>query len=261
MGRPLCLAVIFATFIAVSAQGTSLVTTAQAPALTPCQQCCAPGGDCSKASHGQAGTCCGVVGGRSFCCPAFTTGAKCFACNNGYRCFMGRPSSNICVNDGGVKGRSPRMHHPIEFRESSSDPMVSFAVLLIIVAALFYVIHSCANQRHLHGGYAMQPAACAVGYPAHQCAVGGYPGGGYPCAGCESPAAYSSDRRPHSHTVPREPLSLTSRSSPQQMVEVATAWAQSPQARAHCLARFHSVLPRTSPPALAWANPQQRPLR
>ena len=180
------LLVLCAVSFTASAQSTAL-TTAQTPALTPCQQCCSPGGDCSKASHGQPGTCCGAVSGRAFCCPAFTTGAKCFACNHGYRCYMGRPSSNICVNEGGVKGRSPRMQHAYEFRESSSDPMVSLAVLLITVAALFYVIHSCASQRrHLHDGYAMQPGmqpGMAVGYPAHQCAVGGYPCGGYPCAG------------------------------------------------------------------------------
>ena len=30
-----------------------------AAALTECQQCCSPGGDCSKASHGAPGVCCG----------------------------------------------------------------------------------------------------------------------------------------------------------------------------------------------------------
>ena len=31
--------------------------------LTPCQTCCSPGGDCSKASHGTPGVCCGQVNG------------------------------------------------------------------------------------------------------------------------------------------------------------------------------------------------------
>ncbi len=37
--------------------------------LTPCQQCCSPGGDCSRANHGNQGKCCGSAGGNNFCCP------------------------------------------------------------------------------------------------------------------------------------------------------------------------------------------------
>ena len=36
---------------------------------TPCQQCCAPGGDCSKAFKGTPGKCCGTLNGQAFCCP------------------------------------------------------------------------------------------------------------------------------------------------------------------------------------------------
>jgi len=56
---------------------------------TPCQQCCAPGGDCSKAYKGQPGTCCGFNAGRAYCSPAFTTGAKCWECRNAWRVFSG----------------------------------------------------------------------------------------------------------------------------------------------------------------------------
>jgi hypothetical protein len=39
---------------------------------TPCQQCCSPGGDCSKAFKGTPGKCCGALNGQAFCCPGLS---------------------------------------------------------------------------------------------------------------------------------------------------------------------------------------------
>eukprot|EP00320_Phaeocystis_rex_P022082 CAMPEP_0119091624 /NCGR_PEP_ID=MMETSP1178-20130426/156944_1 /TAXON_ID=33656 /ORGANISM="unid sp, Strain CCMP2000" /LENGTH=133 /DNA_ID=CAMNT_0007075147 /DNA_START=20 /DNA_END=417 /DNA_ORIENTATION=- len=75
--------------------------------LTPCQACCAPGGDCSKAFKGTPGKCCGIVEGQAFCCPGVTFrgpssgDAKCYNCGTTYRCFTGLSSRNVCGNDSG----------------------------------------------------------------------------------------------------------------------------------------------------------------
>ena len=76
------------------------------PVLTPCQTCCAPGGDCLKAYKGTPGKCCGVVNGQAFCCPGVTFrgpssgDAKCYNCGTTYRCFTGF-SQNVCGNNQG----------------------------------------------------------------------------------------------------------------------------------------------------------------
>lgn len=36
---------------------------------TPCQACCAPGGDCSRAFKGVPGICCGIISDSGYCCP------------------------------------------------------------------------------------------------------------------------------------------------------------------------------------------------
>jgi hypothetical protein len=89
---------------ATAAPPSSLVTpeVAQAPArngtsaATGCEACCG-GGDCAAAFRGTPGTCCGVLGGRPFCCPtaASTYGAAtCYRANDVFRCRReGAPSA------------------------------------------------------------------------------------------------------------------------------------------------------------------------
>ena len=89
---------------ATAAPPSSLVTpeVSRTPArnatstATGCEACCG-GGDCAAAFRGTPGTCCGVLGGRPFCCPtaASTYGAAtCYRANDVFRCRReGAPSA------------------------------------------------------------------------------------------------------------------------------------------------------------------------
>ena len=61
--------------------GASAVTASNSTEATGCEACCG-GGSCSSAFRGTPGTCCGVVDGRSFCCP---TAASSFGEGQCYR--------------------------------------------------------------------------------------------------------------------------------------------------------------------------------
>ena len=135
--------------------------------LTPCQQCCAPGGDCSKAYKGTPGKCCGEIGGQSFCCPGVsyrgpTSGdAKCYNCGSAYRCFSSATAGNVC----GVA--SPTWRHYRGFRgeysyEGNGGLGVVFIGILFVVVVL-----SCARGR--------RDASMPYGVP-----VGGVPVGASP---------------------------------------------------------------------------------
>ena len=96
--------------------------------------------------------CCGVLNGQSYCCPTYTTGAKCFACNNGYRCYMGSPSPNICVNDGGVKGCLPSSGHSRYSRDyegSEASSMITLMIVFFSCAVIVAALSSCMRQRRL----------------------------------------------------------------------------------------------------------------
>lgn len=129
-------------------------------ALTECQKCCAPGGDCSKASHGNPGVCCGQVEGNSYCCPAVS--AKCWACASSYRCYQDtRPASNICAHEGGGTGG--------QFRSGSLDAtsgVLLFSLMLLVCAA---VVYSRQRSRSVplatQQGIAMAPVGHPVGLP------------------------------------------------------------------------------------------------
>ena len=103
---------------------------------TPCQTCCAPGGDCSKASKGQPGICCGSVeeGGLGFCCPS---DAKCHPCASSYRCFRGiKVPRDICAYDGG------NMNVGEEVADGSA--IVGFLFIMIVV---FMLCSPCRRRR------------------------------------------------------------------------------------------------------------------
>jgi len=158
--------------------------------LTPCQQCCQPGGDCSKAYKGERGACCGNVNGQSFCCPHYTTGAKCFKCNLAYRCYAGRASRNICEADGGIPGGRQ------SDREGGADSFISMVVLMGSAAVIVAAVSSCIRNRRstplmaqqtvelqvakpvMPGQAMVAGTPCAVAQPAMP---GGYPAG-YPAA-------------------------------------------------------------------------------
>ena len=116
--------------------------------LTPCQTCCSPGGDCSKASHGSPGVCCGQVNGvgRGYCCPPT---AKCGKCQNEYRCYTGiRPPPDMCALSGGRVGgtSSLRGGGGGEGFNASSDS-VNTVVGLLAVFFIFFAMHTCARGR------------------------------------------------------------------------------------------------------------------
>jgi hypothetical protein len=126
---------------------------------TPCQQCCAPGGDCSKAFKGTPGKCCGTLNGQAFCCPgisyrgAASGDAKCYNCGGeAYRCYTGTSSRNIC-------GGSPQRHphewtrsapsHRLEQYSRHDDSSATGAMLLLGVAIVVGVLF-CFRRQHDH---------------------------------------------------------------------------------------------------------------
>lgn len=156
--------------------------------LSNCQKCCSSGGDCSKASHGQPGKCCGQVQGQWYCCPDMTSEgpAKCGHCANSYRCFTGiRPPSRMCANDGGNGGSSGG-------GLGTTEPVVSSFVGLLCFMLLAYTVVTCMRRQayprpavpimHQHSGIAMNSVPCP-GVPMAQpgqpvapgTAVGGVP--------------------------------------------------------------------------------------
>ena len=97
---------------AVLALGEVSTVSPVSTGLTPCQQCCAPGGDCTKAFKGGAGKCCGTLNGQAFCCPGgYDNGqAKCYQCATSYRCFTGAASLNICGPSSPMRHTQPRYY-------------------------------------------------------------------------------------------------------------------------------------------------------
>ena len=111
---------------------------------TECQKCSEPGGDCSKAYHGEPGVHCGDLQGSPFCCPSPTTGAKCWACKNEYRCYTGsRPSPNICANSGGTLGVNPTPHG----EDGGASPMVTLFILVVAGFAISIAVGACMRSR------------------------------------------------------------------------------------------------------------------
>ena len=133
----------------VSAQEVALQQVA--PALTPCQRCCAPGGDCSKAFKGMPGKCCGVANGQAFCCPGMMDGAKCYNCGSSYRCYTGLSSHNICGSGGG--GGVPHHHHSAPHHHpyyKDQPEQSSMGSMLMIGILVFLAVIFCARRQHDH---------------------------------------------------------------------------------------------------------------
>ena len=159
--------------------------------LTPCQRCCAPGGDCSTAYKGQPGKCCGVLNGQAFCCPGMAGGpggAKCYSCADSYRCYTGFAARNICGGAMPVPRQQSmrRLPPPHYYGEHSSESGMTQFLLLVAIAGVIFIL-CCRRERTygyhegamMAGGGQMAPVGVPVGgYPV---GVGGcgYPVGGY----------------------------------------------------------------------------------
>jgi hypothetical protein len=127
-----------------------LLIPALVAAQTQCQQCCAPGGDCSKAYKGGPGMCCGEVAGNSFCCPTRSNdmgAAKCWACNNAFRCYAGsRPSPNICATEGGTNGINPSSSSRRGMGNEGND-IVGIIIIIVSFLAIAMAVSACARHR------------------------------------------------------------------------------------------------------------------
>lgn len=141
------------------------VTSALSPesaGLTPCQRCCAPGGDCSAAFKGQPGKCCGTVGEKAFCCPGtFSTGAKCHNCVDSFRCFTGIASRSICGQASSHVRRTPYQYAEPHVRR---DDGMSSILLVGIVAVVFILLCARQNQQPAAMGMPAMPMAQPVAY-------------------------------------------------------------------------------------------------
>ena len=170
--------------------GLATATAVALPQLTPCQQCCSPGGTCEKAYKGTPGKCCGTVGGQAFCCPGSVAnpalGAKCYNCGDSYRCFSGFASRNICGPNSAVtaanmqpRGRLP----PPEFGYGSrSQQDFTGTLVFMAIVGVFLVLFCTRRQADTFGPGAVaygQPGAMQVpvGQPMPMAPVGHYPVG------------------------------------------------------------------------------------
>ena len=200
------------------------------PPLSPCQECCSPGGDvsafliffrklercrpsaclplaggpspcagpslrvrrrpvrsasparslcpqCSRASHGSPGICCGRVNGAGpgYCC-AFD--AKCTRCATSYRCYKGaRPPSSVCAFDGGsvTDRRDPSSMRGAGLNEP--EEVVSSLLGFICMVFLFVAILNCLRRRRPPLAAQQEIAMVPVGGPmcGMPMAVGGHP--------------------------------------------------------------------------------------
>ena len=151
----------------------------------PLRRCAAPGGDCSKAFKGEKGTYCGSKGSVAYCCPDFLTGAKCWECENAYRCYTGaRPSNQICASEGGNAGGGGG---GAGMGISKENETILELCMLALLIAVFCAVMACVRarragqslisrtQRSDEHGVAMGslPVAKPVGAPTH--AVEGMP--------------------------------------------------------------------------------------
>ena len=108
------------------------------PPLSECQKCCQPGGDCSKASHGVAGVCCGHdSNGMGRCCPASS----------------GCMSVTVCARTSGYADR-----------RSESSSLVTFICLVLLGASLA----SCLRARRHPAPPPAEIAMTPVSYPMAQ---------------------------------------------------------------------------------------------
>jgi len=177
---------------------TLTLSMAVAAGETPCQICCSPGGDCSKASHGNPGVCCGVKNGLGMCCPAI--GAKCWTCSNEYRCYTGsRPPPNICGAGSGSRSEGGANGDVAAFTSS----LVGIICMVLIAFSIYQCMRSRSIPLAQQQGIAMAPVQpCGIpmakpgqpigqpcagmpvasAYPASQCYPQGYPAHGYPQA-------------------------------------------------------------------------------
>ena len=185
--------------------------SAAAPPMSPCQKCCSPGGDCSKAYKQAPGKCCGTFDGRAFCCPYGTASdgtsaaAKCYNCGNSYRCYTGTASRSICGYVAPSSHHHVSRHHYDGFdgsRGGGGGDLFGSILFFLLVAACFYysctprqppidhstIVYDQFGKPILTGGGVPQGmpvmANGGVPYPA----MAGYPGGyggysGYSVAG------------------------------------------------------------------------------
>lgn len=182
---------ILATAAQAPQQAQQLVTaTAVAvPNLTPCQRCCAPGGDCSAAYKGTPGKCCGVVNGQAFCCPGVAAqGAKCYSCADSFRCYTGFAARNICggampVPSAGHSHRLPPPRYNTYYERQGGDGGVTQMLIFMAICGVMFVL-CCSRRAHDYHDGAMMPHGhmAPVGVPV---GPGGYPlaGGMYPVGG------------------------------------------------------------------------------
>eukprot|EP00306_Pavlova_sp_CCMP459_P010780 CAMPEP_0185192582 /NCGR_PEP_ID=MMETSP1140-20130426/19403_1 /TAXON_ID=298111 /ORGANISM="Pavlova sp., Strain CCMP459" /LENGTH=256 /DNA_ID=CAMNT_0027759337 /DNA_START=44 /DNA_END=814 /DNA_ORIENTATION=- len=150
--------------------------------LTPCQECCTPGGSCDHAFHGDKGMCCGSIADQAFCCPYPPTMAMCIKCNLGYKCARAgavrtqRDAERHCLDLGGA----PRSGHS-RHGSSNGSEILSSIIAFIVLIMLAYAIYQCctaATRPQVNQGVQMG-APPPYGYPSQGGYGPGYGGPGY----------------------------------------------------------------------------------
>ena len=128
----------------------ALLAAATAAAETPCQQCCAPGGDCSKAYKGTPGKCCGTENGQAYCCPglsyrAGSGDAKCYKCEGAaYRCYTGS-SRSIC---GSAHRTSNDWARYRVHRQEQLDDRSSVGVMVLMGVGIVMGVLFCTRRQY-----------------------------------------------------------------------------------------------------------------
>ncbi|KAL1510118.1 hypothetical protein AB1Y20_006450 [Prymnesium parvum] len=128
-----------------------LLALSHASALqTPCERCCAPGGDCSRAYKGSAGKCCGTLEGRAYCCPSFShpaADAMCHHCGGAsYRCSVGGSSRGVCAHHRAAGGEWTRVEHRAP--PPRADGRASEGLLVLAAVALFLALLFAFRRQH-----------------------------------------------------------------------------------------------------------------
>ena len=179
--------------------GASAVTASNSTEATGCEACCG-GGSCSSAYRGTPGTCCGVVDGRSFCCP---TAASSFGEG---QCYRPDASTFRCRAAGTSRGGDNR-----------PSPWYALFSLLIPVALLAACCMACFRKPRTqqpmpvgqqYYGQGAPPPGTAYGYPTTgQPYYQNQTGGGYGASNLAGAGAFPPP-------VPPPPLSVPDARAP-----------------------------------------------
>jgi hypothetical protein len=153
------------------------VTASNSTEATGCEACCG-GGNCSDAFRGTPGICCGVIDGRSFCCP---NAASSFG---EAQCYQPDATSFRCRAAGSSESRHRPFHRP--------SPWYALFSLLIPIALLAACCVMCFRKPQQqqpnpvvqpYYNQSAQPRGAAYGYPVSQPHYQSYQnqpqGGGY----------------------------------------------------------------------------------